>query len=275
MAGNLFQTFLEKKQTEKKLTNEELIQKFQEARQNNDYYNEDRYFDMIYKRTNKSVEMYKSFWFENYYPWYNEELEAEFKFQLLRRISDYWNVMLENQWKKRWQKLWSNWRNNTENQNFNLSSIAFAIAKSLHVKTIYKFNDKMTSLQDIKNSWKNKQEVSYLNSFSDIESQLNNWSWDSNIAFDLEDKNENNKYNYQLLEAIQLIRKFYLENQKRLYTLFKKEIRKDRSIDMFDRLEQVLENILYGINDQKTSYMIEDIQKRDEKLYMNIKNLFI
>lgn len=273
--SNLFTNLIKVKNVEiTKLTNEELIQEFKKAKEKNDQIMQDHFFNLIYQRTKKSVEFYKSLWYEKFYPWYNDEIDAEFQFQLLRRIADYWDIMLENQWKKRWQKLGNNWKNDNEEKKFNLWSIAFAITKSIHPKIIHKFNDKISSLQEIKTGWKNKEDVNYLSSFSDIESQINsNSSSEWIMSFEFEDTNEENKYNYWISESINIIKSFYLEHPKKLYTIFKKEVRKE-NVDIFERLDAILEGIQFWIIDSKLKIIIEDIKKRDEKRFTSIKNLF-
>jgi hypothetical protein len=41
------------------------------------------------------------------------------------------------------------------------------------MKLIHKFNDKITSLDDIKKSYKNQEEIKSLSTFSDIEQKIN------------------------------------------------------------------------------------------------------
>lgn len=272
---SLFKDFVKVNNVEiAKLSNEELIQEFQKAREKNDHLMEDHFFNLIYQRTKKSVDFYKSLWYEKFYPWYNDEIDAEFKFQLLRRISDYGDIQLEHQGKKRGQKLGNNWKNNDQEKKFNLWSIAFAITKSIHPKIIHKYNDKIISLQEIKQSWKEKEDINYLCSFSDIESQINsNSSSDWIMSFEFEDTNEENRYNYWITESINLIKEFYIENPKKLYTIFKKEVRKE-NVDIFERLDSVLEWINFWIIDQKFKVILDDIKKRDEQRFILIKNLF-
>lgn len=269
---NVKNTF--KKWKEKKLDGKELIKLFNEARENNDMIKQDYYFQQIYNQTKGAVKYYISMWFNNTYPWYDDELDSEFQFQLLRRISDYWDIQLEWEWKKRWQKLWNNGKNEERKWNFNLQSLAIAITKSIHMKLIHKFNDKITSLDDIKKSYKNQEEIKSLSTFSDIEQKINRW-WTEEVMFEIEDTDESNKYHFWINETISEIREYFNLNPKRLITLFKKDLRKDKWLIPEEQLNNILYGLQFWIVDNKIVKIIEEFQKRDTRRYEKVKNLLM
>lgn len=144
------------KTKKKKISDQELIMKYNEARKEGNKQLEDYYFSelekTIYKLLSKGIKVAN---YDMLYPWYSEDFFAEMKFQLLRRISDYesWLRLDFEKWKP-WNRLWNNGKNEEKEKKFNLKSLIIALGKYVHEELIYKYNDKSISRKEMRKSFK-------------------------------------------------------------------------------------------------------------------------
>jgi len=203
---------------------------FNEARKNWDKIKEDEIFMKIFKKFEPfiksflNIRYWNSDWIYLYKYWFIEDYLQEYKFQLLRRISDYWNI---HDWKLRWPwlKKFEDW--------WNLMSIWILLIQSVYQNVLWKYKEVQKTDAYTKN---------WCDYFCDVNSRVKWVSDDLQIEDIIEDyKAEDNLKNLTFIDDLKkLIIDFYILWRKN-WTLkvsyqrvnyIKRELSKTEEIDV-------------------------------------------
>lgn len=196
---------------------------FNEARKEWNMIKQDELFMKIYGVFEPYLKQFadKQYWFTDwkylYKNWFLEDYYQEFQFQLLRRISDYWSIQLEWEWKKRWPDI-------NSKEDWNLLSMWILLIKNVYQKVLSKYKE-----NQYKDAWW-YWDYEY---FCDYDQYL--WDWDEDWL-KLEDiaKEDSNHLKFSEDEENEK----YLEKVKKIVINFYIEKNKDKAIKDPYKLEQ-------------------------------------